>query len=224
MGEEKLLPREKMQKEGVGTLNNEELLALVLGSGCTECDVFQLSRHLSDYLSTVNEFPTMKDLLKVRGLGRAKASKVLACLELSSRYMLGARAISVSRPEELESRLSYLKYENQEHMVLVTLNSSNVVINIHELTKGLVNQTLVHPREVFVRAIEDRAVSVILVHNHPSGNAEPSREDFGMTEAMCSAGKIVQIPVIDHLIIGKSGMFSMCRHHPHIFERYCNFS
>ena len=202
------------------SLDNEELLALVLGSGCPDCDVFQLSRNLSDYLASVNKFPTLKDLLKVRGLGQAKASKVLACLELSSRYMLGARAVSVTRPEDLESKLSFLKYENQEHMVLVTLNSSNEVINVHELTTGLVNQTLVHPREVFVRAIEDRAVSVILVHNHPSGSSEPSREDLHLTKTLCSAGKIVQIPVIDHLIISRCGLTSLCRLYPEIFEKF----
>ncbi len=215
-----LLPREKIQEKGVESLNNEELLALVLGSGCPDCDVFQLSRNLSDYLASVNKFPTLKDLLKVRGLGQAKASKVLACLELSSRYMLGARAVSVTRPEDLESKLSFLKYENQEHMVLVTLNSSNEVINVHELTTGLVNQTLVHPREVFVRAIEDRAVSVILVHNHPSGSSEPSREDLHLTKTLCSAGKIVQIPVIDHLIISRCGLTSLCRLYPEIFEKF----
>ena len=220
MGEENLLPREKMLRQGVDALNNEELLALVLGSGCHNCDVFQLSRNLSDYLSTVSEFPTMNDLLKVRGLGRVKASKVLACLELSSRYMLGARVVSVTRPEDLESRLSYLKYENQEHMVLVTLNSSNVVISVHELTTGLVNQTLVHPRETFVHAIEDRAVSVILVHNHPSGSSEPSMEDLHLTREMCAVGKIVQIPVIDHLIVGRRGLTSICRLHPDIFEKF----
>ena len=215
-----LLPREKIQEMGVESLDNEELLALVLGSGCPDCDVFQLSRNLSDYLASVNKFPTLKDLLKVRGLGQAKASKVLACLELSSRYMLGARAVSVTRPEDLESKLSFLKYENQEHMVLVTLNSSNEVINVHELTTGLVNQTLVHPREVFVRAIEDRAVSVILVHNHPSGSSEPSREDLHLTKTLCSAGKIVQIPVIDHLIISRYGLTSLCRLYPEIFEKF----
>ena len=220
MSEEIQLPREKMQDRGVESLNNEELLALVLGSGCPSCDVFQLSRNLSDYLATISEFPTMKDLLKVRGLGRAKASKVLACLELSSRYMLGARAISVTKPEDLESRLSYLKYENQEHMVLVTLNSSNVVINVHELTMGLVNQTLVHPRETFIHAIGDRAVSVILAHNHPSGNSEPSMEDLQLTKTLCAAGKIVQIPVIDHLVISRCGLTSICRLYPEIFEKF----
>jgi DNA repair protein RadC len=120
----------------------------------------------------------------------------------------------------LEPRLSYLKYENQEHMVLVTLNSSNVVINIHELTMGIANQTLVHPREAFVHAIADHAVSVIFVHNHPSGNSEPSDEDLGITRVLCSAGKLIQIPVIDHLIISRCGMVSMCRLYPDLFEGF----
>ena len=220
MNEKELLPREKMQLKGVNSLNNEELLALVLGSGCPDCDVFELSRKLSDYLSAVPNIPSVQDLMKVRGLGRAKASKVLACLELSSRYMLGARAIAVHEPKDLEPRLSYLKYENQEHMVLVTLNSSNVVINIHELTMGIANQTLVHPREAFVHAIADHAVSVIFVHNHPSGNSEPSDEDLGITRVLCSAGKLIQIPVIDHLIISRCGMVSMCRLYPDLFESF----
>ncbi len=220
MSENGLLPREKIQRCGARSLNNEELLALVLGSGSPDCDVFELSRKLADYLSSMTNFPSLGDLMKVRGLGRAKASKVLACLELSSRYMLGAKAISVHEPKDLEPRLSYLKYENQEHMVLVTLNSSNEVIDVHELTKGIANQTLVHPRESFVHAIEDRAVSVIFAHNHPSGNSEPSDEDLGITKVLCSAGQIVQIPVIDHLIISRNGMTSLCRLYPDLFERF----
>jgi len=220
MNEKKLLPREKMQLKGVNALNNEELLALVLGSGSPDCDVFELSRKLSDYLSAVPNIPSIKDLMKVRGLGRAKASKVLACLELSSRYMLGAKAIAVHEPKDLEPRLSYLKYEKQEHMVAVTLNSSNEVIDIHELTTGIANQTLVHPREAFVHAIADHAVSIIFVHNHPSGNSEPSDEDLAITRVLCSAGKIIQIPVIDHLIISRCGMVSLCRLYSDLFERF----
>ena len=220
MRDDGLLPREKMQQKGVAALNNEELLALVLGSGSPDCNVFELSRKLSEYLSAVPKFPSVNDLMKVRGLGRAKASKVLACLELSSRYMLGAKTIAVREPEDLEPRLSYLKFESQEHMVIVTLNSSNVVIDIHEMTMGIANQTLVHPREAFVHAIADRAVSVIFVHNHPSGNSEPSDEDIGITRVLCAAGKIIQIPVIDHLVISKGGMVSICRRNPELFERF----
>ena len=143
---------------------------------------------------------------------------MLACLELSARYILGGKVNPVKRPEDLAKRLSYLKYEPQEHFVLVSLDSSNNIIKVHELTLGLVNQTQVHPREAFARAIEDRAVSVIFAHNHPSGNTMPSPEDFAITRVLCAAGKIIQIPVIDHIIIGKRGITSLCREKPEIFE------
>lgn len=215
----KLLPREKMESLGAASLNNEELLALVLGSGCQDCDVFDLSRRLAEFLSLESTMPSLQHLRKIKGLGRVKASQVLACLELSGRYILSGSVTSVSSPEDLIPRLSYMKYEEQEHLVLVTLNSSNDVIRVHELTTGLVNQTPVHPREAFVRAIEDRAVSVIFAHNHPSGSTSPSPEDMAITRVLCASGKILQIPVLDHIIVGKKGFTSICRLHSEIFEK-----
>ena len=216
--EQNILPREKLAARGASALSNEELLALILGSGTQCCDVFELSRHISDYLSSATQVPSIESLCRIRGLGRAKATQILACLELSGRYILSNKAVSVMTPEDLLSRLAYMKYEPQEHLVAVTLNSANNVINIHELTTGLVNQTPVHPREAFVKAIEDRAVAVIFAHNHPSGSKEPSEEDIAITRVLCAAGKIVQIPVIDHIIIGKSGFVSLCREMPELFE------
>lgn len=214
-----LLPREKLERLGVAAMNNEELLAIILGSGCQDCDVFELSRRLAEFLSAESTVPSLQKLRKIRGLGKVKASQVLACLELSGRYILSGNVSSVSRPEDLMPRLSYMKYEEQEHLVLVTLNSSNDVIRVHELTTGLVNQTPVHPREAFVKAIEDRAVSVIFAHNHPSGSMSPSSEDMSITRILCASGKILQIPVLDHIIIGRRGFTSICRLDPDIFER-----
>lgn len=219
MDQENLLPREKLQQRGAAALTSEELLAIILGSGTRDCDVFELSRNLSGYLSAATSMPEMDSLLRIRGLGRAKATQVLACLELSGRYILGNKAISIMRPEDILPRLAYLKYEPQEHLVVVTLNSVNRVINIHEVTTGLVNQTPVHPREAFCRAVEDKAVSVIFAHNHPSGSSEPSADDYAITRVLCAAGKILQIPVIDHVVIGKSGFTSICREHPELFEK-----
>lgn len=215
---EALLPREKIQQFGAKALSNEELLALILGSGTQKCDVFELSRRLSNYLSSSASIPTVDSLLEIHGLGRVKASQVLACLELSARYILSDKTVAVKTPEDLVARLAYLKYEPQEHLVLATLDSSNSIIRVHELTTGLVNQTPVHPREAFVKAIEDHAVAVIFAHNHPSGSVEPSPEDYGITRILCAAGKIIQIPVIDHIIITKCGFTSICREHPEIFE------
>lgn len=213
-----MLPREKMETYGAAAMTNEDLLALILGSGCQDCDVFELSRRLSDFLSSETNIPSLKQLRRIKGLGRVKASQILACLELSGRYILSDKAIPVVAPEDLLSRLSYMKYQEQEHLVLVTLNSANYVINVHDLTTGLVNQTPVHPREAFVKAIEDRAVSVIFCHNHPSGSTTPSPEDMAITRILCAAGKILQIPVLDHIIIGKCGFTSICRVCPEVFE------
>ncbi|MCQ2054985.1 MAG: DNA repair protein RadC [Fibrobacter sp.] len=215
---ENLLPREKIERFGAQTLKNEELLALILGSGTRQCSVFELSRKLSKFLSEASTFPSMGDLLKISGLGRAKATKILACLELSARYILSDKTVSVSNPRDLVARLSNLKFEPQEHFVVISLDSANNIINVHDLTTGLVNQTQVHPREAFAKAIEDRAVSVIFAHNHPSGCTEPSPEDYGITRVLCAAGKVVQIPVIDHIVVGKRGFTSLCREHPEIFE------
>ncbi len=213
-----LLPREKISQLGAKSLTNEELIALILGSGTQCCDVFELSRNLSDYLSTTTSVPSLDALLKIRGLGKVKASQILACLELSARYILSGNTVSVKTPEDIVTRLSYLKYELQEHFVLITLDSSNNIINVHELTTGLVNQAPVHPREAFARAISDRAVSVIFAHNHPSGSIEPSPEDYGITRILCAAGKIIQIPVVDHIVISKKGFTSICRESPELFE------
>ena len=170
------------------------------------------------FRSSATQVPTIESLCRIRGLGKVKATQILACLELSGRYILSNKAVAVMTPEDLLSRIAYMKYEAQEHLVAVTLNSANNVINIHELTTGLVNQTPVHPREAFVKAIEDRAVAVIFVHNHPSGSTEPSEQDYAITKVLCAAGKIVQIPVIDHIIIGKCGFTSLCREMPELFE------
>jgi len=213
-----LLPREKMENVGVSALSNEELLAIILGSGSHECSVFELSRRLSDFLSKETSIPTLAKLKEIRGLGKVKASQILACLELSGRFILSDKAIPVSTPEDVLSRVSYMKYESQEHLVVVSLNSANYIIRVHELTTGLVNQTPVHPREAFALAIEDRAVSVIFVHNHPSGSLEPSPEDMSITRVLCASGKILQIPVLDHIIIGKTGFTSLCRCYPEMFE------
>ena len=213
-----LMPREKLESSGASSLSNEELLALILGSGSHECSVFELSRRLSEFLSMETSVPTLERLRKIRGLGKVKAAQILACLELSGRFILSDKAIPVSVPEDILSRVAYMKYESQEHLVVISLNSANYIVRIHELTTGLVNQTPVHPREAFAMAIEDRAVSVIFVHNHPSGSLEPSPQDISITRVLCAAGKILQIPVLDHIIIGKRGFTSMCRMFPDVFE------
>lgn len=214
-----ILPREKIEKYGASALTNEELLAVILGSGSQDCNVFELSRRLSDFLSNQTLVPTLAKIREIRGLGKVKAAQVLACLELSKRYILNDKSNPVMTPDDLVSRLSFLKYEEQEHFVVVSLNSVNGVIAVHEITTGLVNKTPVHPREAFAKAIEDRAVSVVFAHNHPSGALEPSQDDLSITRVLCASGRILQIPVLDHIIVGKGGFTSICRLDPELFEK-----
>ena len=214
-----ILPREKIEKYGASALTNEELLAVILGSGSQDCNVFELSRRLSDFLSNQTLVPTLAKIREIRGLGKVKAAQVLACLELSKRYILNDKSNPVMTPDDLVSRLSFLKYEEQEHFVVVSLNSVNGVIAVHEITTGLVNKTPVHPREAFAKAIEDRAVSVVFAHNHPSGSLEPSQDDLSITRILCASGRILQIPVLDHIIVGKGGFTSICRLDPELFEK-----
>lgn len=192
--------------------SNGVLLTAILGDSMTAWRV-------EEFLKASPRIPTAEDLTRIKGVGTATAYKILAVCELSARYIVGTEQKSVTSPEDVLPRLSWLKYEQQEHFMLVTLDSANHIIGVHELTKGLANKTSVHPREAFRAAIADDAVSVIFAHNHPSGNTELSAEDMSITRVLCASGRILQIPVLDHLIISKAGFTSICRQAPEIFEK-----
>ena len=127
-------------------------------------------------------------------------------------------AKNIKDPEEIFERCTWMKFEEQENFICFTLNSANKIINMHKITKGLANQTPIHPREAFRKAITDNAIRIIFAHNHPSGCTEESNEDLAITRVLTAAGKILQIPVLDHIIIGKSSFNSLARKVPEIFE------
>ena len=200
-----------MNTQMLKTASFGSLLTLILGNPATAYNV-------ENFLASSPKIPSKEELMKIDGVGEANALKVLACCELSTRYIVGTEAKSVTSPEDVIPRLAFLKFEEQEHFVVITLDSSNHVIGVHDVTKGLVNQTQVAPREVFRHAVMDNAVSVMVAHNHPSGNTEPSQEDRNLTRTLCAAGKIMQVPVIDHIVIGRCGFTSICRENPELFE------
>lgn len=212
-----LLPREKLAKKGASALNVDELLAVVLGRGVSGKSVFELSRELASFLETQPRVPSVDDLCKIKGLGYAKACQVVACLELSSRFLLAKKCESARTPEECMRYFSFMKFELQENFAMISLNSANIVLSTHVLTRGVVDHTLAHPREAFVRAIEDRAVAVIFAHNHPSGALHPSGDDLALTRILCNSGKLLQIKVLDHIIVGASGFFSIRQKYPELF-------
>ena len=151
---------------------------------------------------------TYENLLNIEGVGSAKACQLLASFELSRRYLI-KEVIKISSPTDVLPLVSNIADKKQEYFVCVSLNGAGEVVGNRVITVGLLDHSLVHPREVFADAITDRAASVILVHNHPSGILEPSKQDIIMTKQLVEAGSVVGIKVLDHLIISKKGYLSM---------------
>lgn len=172
---------------------------------------------VAEYLRE-NPHAKAEDLCKFHKVGIATATTLLMIMESSAEYLAGTKQTCITDPDVIAARLAWLKWEEQENLVVMTLDSSNHVINSHVVTKGLINQTPFHPREVLRHAIRDNAVSVVLAHNHPSGSTEPSPEDISITRVLAAACKIMQIGFLDHVIISKSGYYSICRSYPEIFE------
>lgn len=206
---ENQLPREKIEAGKTSELENWELLAVVLGHGSAKRSVFSLARDLADRLRTLSGAPTIEELCAVEGIGRARAAQLLACLEFSRRHLLSVRSFAVRSPADLAALFNDLRDEPQERFVCVTLNAAHEVIARHELTRGLVNQSLVHPREAFRHAIADNAVAVAFAHNHPSGDPTPSADDVRTTQTLIRAGEIIGIRVLDHIVVS-SGGFKSC--------------
>lgn len=196
-------PREKLIEKGPKSLSDIELLSILLGKGTKNQDVFNLSKEILKIHENDLRNMTIESLLDINGIGPAKACNIIAGFELARRY--NGRKLSVIKcAEDVIPLVSHIRDKKQEYFVCITLNGANEVINNRVVTVGLLNSSQIHPREVFADAIADRAASVVLVHNHPSGNLEPSEEDKRITKQMREAGKILGIKVLDHLIITKN--------------------
>ncbi|KDE55236.1 DNA repair protein RadC [Methanoculleus sp. MH98A] len=204
-------PRERLATRGPQALTDAELLALLLGRGTKERDVWQVAGDVERYLEHARGDLSYDDLLAIDGIGSAKACEIMACFELGRRY-LGGDGVSghrIARPEDVLPLVEKWRDKKQEYFICITLNGAGEVIERRVVTVGILNQSLVHPREVFSEAITDRAASVILVHNHPSGTLEPSTQDIGITRQLVEAGSILGIRVLDHIIVTKNGHASL---------------
>ncbi|MCK4278421.1 MAG: DNA repair protein RadC [Desulfurellaceae bacterium] len=200
-------PREKLQKKDVKALSNLELLAVLLGSGVKGKDVFEVAKDILKLVEKDFENLTLNKLKSVEGIGLAKASQIIAAIEFSKRFLL-TEGIKIRQAEDIVKLAEELKNKKQEYFLTFTLDGANNLIQKRTVFIGTLNQSLVHPREVFADAITDRAAGIIFVHNHPSGNVEPSKEDISITKKLIEAGKIIGINVIDHIIVGKSEFYS----------------
>lgn len=202
------MPREKLEKYGPEKLLDHELLAILLGSGIKGLNVLELSKKILKTISQVGiDNLTLKDFLQIKGLGKAKASEIISCFELGRRVLKDKKTSILLSPKDVWEKMSDIRSSKKEHFVVFYLDSRNQEIQREIVSIGTLNESLVHPREVFELAIKNNAASIILAHNHPSGNTEPSQADIEITKKLIHAGKILDIHIIDHVIVTEK-MFS----------------
>lgn len=202
-------PREKLIQYGSGRLSNSELLALLLRSGKKGENVISLANNvLKKYKAENLPNLTYEELKNFPGLGPAKACEIIACFELGKRLLKGKIAGLYLKPEDIWKELKDIRDHKKEHFVIFFLDSRNQEIKREIISIGSLNANLVHPREVFEPAVKNLAAQVILAHNHPSGDPEPSEDDLELNKRLVEAGKILGIAVMDHIVVSKSGDFS----------------
>ncbi len=202
-------PREKLMQYGPGKLSNSELLAILLRSGKRGENVIELANKILKRFGK-DELPnlTFNDLKDYPGLGPAKACEIIACFELGKRLLKDKKAEIYLKPKEIWEELKDLRDHKKEHFVIFYLDSRNQEIKREIISVGSLNANLVHPREVFEPAVKNSVAQIILAHNHPSGDPEPSEDDLEITKRLVESGKILGIEVIDHIIVVKNGFLS----------------
>jgi DNA repair protein RadC len=200
-------PREKMAAQGPEALSDQELLAIILGSGVKGKNVFHVARGILQTIDKQGGKIELKSLLAIEGIGLAKACQVIASLEFARRRSAKGLLV-IQKAQDVLPLIMPIADKKQEHFLCLSLNGANEVIGNRVVTVGLLNSSQVHPREVFAEVISDRAASVILAHNHPSGVLKPSLEDITINQQLIDAGKILGITVLDHIIITKKGYLS----------------
>ena len=211
--EDSLLPRERLAKEGVEALSNQELLAILLRTGTRQVSVFEIAQKVLSNLSSLTDLKkmTLQELQSLSGIGRVKAIELQAMIELGHR-------IHKHETLEMESILSSQKlakkmqqelgHKKQEHLVALYLNTQNQIIHQQTIFIGSATRSIAEPREILHYAIKHMATSLILVHNHPSGAVAPSRNDDHVTKLVKEACDLMGIVLLDHLIVSHSNYFS----------------
>jgi DNA repair protein RadC len=202
-------PRERLKNFGPEALSAQELLALVIGRGIPKKSVMNIAQELLAEFGSVKAISqaTIEELSKIKGIGFAKAAQIKACFELGKRQDLEPelKDFNIKDPQSV---VKAIHARAKEHFKLILLNPRNKIIGISTVSVGTLNTSLAHPREIFKEAIIHSAMSVVLAHNHPSGDPEPSEDDLKITKRLVEAGKILGIEIIDHIIIGKNNFCS----------------
>ncbi len=201
-------PRERLSKYGLSALRNHELIAILLGSGVRGKDIIKLSHEIEKIFNSNFESINLDVLLEIHGLGQAKASQLVSAIELSKRYLIDSQNHKINSAFDVYAELKEYRTKQQEYFLTLYLDGANNLMKTKIITIGTLNQSLVHPREVFSYAIEKRCASIIVAHNHPSGILTPSNEDIYVTKRLQHSAKILGIELLDHLIFTKEGFYS----------------
>lgn len=206
-------PRETLLKKGETYLSDSELLAILINNGTKDKSAITLAREIietSDGIRNLSNI-TVEELSKIKGIGLAKACRIISALELGRRVSVASemQKFKISSPQDIGNvYMEELRYKKKEIFRVVLLNTKNVIIGFKDISEGSLNASIVHPREVFLEAIKKSANKMILMHNHPSGDPTPSSEDINITKRLISAGQIVGIEILDHVIIGDGSFYS----------------
>ncbi len=205
-------PRERLLKFGASRLKDSELLALILGSGTKEKNVIELSESILKEISVkyLTEVSVEK-LLKFKGVGYANAIKIIAVLEFAKRIK-DKKKIIIYSPKDIWIELNNIKNNKKEYFFVFCLDSRNSIIKKELVSVGTLNSSLVHPREVFEPAIRNLSAQLVIAHNHPSGDVNPSKEDLEITAKLAKAGELLGISIVDHVVISGDIYFSFKGH------------
>jgi len=206
-------PRERLLKLGPKSLSSYELLAIIFHFGYLNQSALDLAKILLNQINNISELKnmTIKELTKIRGIGQTKAISLLAAIELGERVLKGhEEKIQIASPNDV---FTLLKYDmitlQQEVLIALFLDVKTNLITKKQIYKGGLTQSLIHPREVFKYAVKYSAYSLILVHNHPSGDPTPSKQDIEVTKRFDEIGKLLQIELLDHIIIANNNYLSI---------------
>ncbi|MEH7010524.1 DNA repair protein RadC [Neobacillus niacini] len=207
-------PRERFIQNGPESLSNHELIAILLRTGTKDESVLQLSNRLLTNFEGLRllKTATLEEMTEIKGIGQAKAIQILAAVEIGRRIAnlnYTDRYVIRSPEDGANYVMNDMRFLSQEHFVCLYLNTKNQVLHKQTIFIGSLNASIVHPREVFREALKRSAASIICLHNHPSGDPAPSREDIEVTKRLVECGKMIGIDVLDHLIIGENKFVSL---------------
>jgi DNA repair protein RadC len=214
---ESMRPREKLMLRGESTLSEAELLAIVLGGGTRNINAVDLATLLLSEYKNLRQLKeaSLEELMEVKGIGPAKAVSIKAALELGRRAAIDAPTkMHIKSPEDAinaatGANMEEMRYFDREHFRVMYLDRKGGLLVMEDVSVGGLHSSIVHPREVFKTAVKKSAASMILIHNHPSGDPTPSREDIDITNRLIEAGKLMGIEVLDHVIIGDNTYCSL---------------